>query len=94
MLHRRKGHLRFLARQRQNRLISVVLKYPRLLGVGLDEDAALLVRDNRHAEVVGRGRAMTLEARGKGELRAFLLSAGDTFDLEKRKPGKAAGQHR
>ena len=83
----------FLARQRQNRLISVVLRYPRLLGVGVDEDAALLVRDNRHAEVVG-GRAMTFEARGKGELRAFLLSAGDTFDLEKRKPGKAAGQHR
>jgi cyanophycinase len=83
----------FLARQRQNRLIAVVLKYPRLLGVGVDEDAALLVRDNRHVEVVGRGRAMTIEARGRGELRVFLLSPGDAFDLEKRKPAKAAGQH-
>jgi cyanophycinase len=82
----------FLARQRQNRLMAVVLKHPRLLGVGVDEEAALLVRDNRHAEVVGRGRAMTIEARGKGELRVFLLSAGDTFDLQKRKPGKRAGR--
>jgi len=82
----------FLARQRQNRLIAVVLKHPRLLGVGLDENAALLVRDNRHAEIMGRGRAMTIEARGKGELRVFLLSAGDTFDLEKRKPGERAGR--
>jgi cyanophycinase len=82
----------FLARQRQNRLIAVVLERPRLLGVGIDEDAALLVRDNRRAEVVGRGRVMTIEARGKGELRAFLLSPGDTFDLEKRKPGKPAGR--
>jgi cyanophycinase len=82
----------FLARQRQNRLIAVVLKHPRLLGLGVDEDAALAVKDNRRAEVLGRGRVMTIEARGKGELRVFLLSAGDTFDLEKRKPGKPAGR--
>jgi cyanophycinase len=78
----------FLARQRQNRLLGLVLKHPRLLGLGLDEGAGLLVRDDRHAEVVGRGRVMTLESRGKGELRVFLLSAGDGFDLEKRKPEK------
>jgi cyanophycinase len=82
----------FLARQRQNRLMAVVLKHPRLLGVGLDENAALLVRDNRRAEVLGRGRVMTIEARGRGELRVFLLAAGDTFDLEKRKPGPPAGR--
>lgn len=80
----------FITRQRENRLFGLVLEHPRLLGVGLDEGAALLVRGNRHAEVVGASRVVAIEARAGGELRLHLLSPGETFDLKKRKRGTPA----
>jgi cyanophycinase len=81
----------FIKRQRQNRLFALVLAHPRLLGVGIDEGAALLVRDDRHAEAAG-GRVMAVDGRHRGELRVHLLNAGDTFDLEKRKRGRAGSR--
>lgn len=78
----------FIKRQRQNRLFSLVVAHPRLLGVGIDEGAALVVRGNRHAEAVG-GSVMAVDGRHDGELRVHILAAGDTFDLEKRKRGRA-----
>jgi len=83
----------FIKRQRQNRLFGLVLKHPQLLGVGLDEGTALLVRDNRHAEVVGASRVLTVDAsQGAGELRLALLSPGETYDLKKKKRGKPPGR--
>jgi len=79
----------FIRRQRENRLFALVLAHPRLLGVGIDEGAALLVRGNRHAEAVG-GPVMAVDGRHRGELRVHLLNPGETFDLEKRKRGRAA----
>ena len=81
----------FIKRQRQNRLFALVLAHPRLLGVGIDEGAALLVRAGRHAETVG-GQVMAVDGRHRGELRVHLLNAGDTFDLEKRKRGRAGSR--
>ena len=52
----------FLKRQRQNRLFGLVLLHPRQLGVGVNEDAAVLVTDSRHAEVVG-GPVMIVDGR-------------------------------
>jgi cyanophycinase len=81
----------FIRRQRQNRLFGLVLKHPRLLGVGVDEGTAVLVRDNRYAEVVGASRVMLVEASGDGgELRLQLLAPGETFDLRDRKRGRVA----
>jgi len=79
----------FVRRQRENRLFSLVLAHPRLLGVGIDEGAALLVRGDRHAEAVG-GPVMAVDGRHQGELRVYLMNPGETFDLEKRKRGRAA----
>jgi cyanophycinase len=79
----------FIRRQRENRLFSLVLAHPRLLGVGIDESAALLVRGGRHAEAVG-GPVMAVDGGHRAELRIYLLNPGDTFDLEKRKRGRAA----
>ena len=79
----------FVRRQRENRLFSLVLAHPRLLGVGIDEGAALLVRADRHAEAVG-GPVMAVDGRHQGELRVYLMNPGETFDLEKRKRGRAA----
>jgi cyanophycinase len=81
----------FIKRQRQNRLFALVLAHPRLLGVGIDEGAALLVRAGRHAETVG-GQVMAVDGRHRGELRVHVLNAGDTFDLEKRKRGRAGSR--
>ena len=79
----------FIRRQRENRLFSLVLAHPRLLGVGIDEGAALLVRAGRHAEATG-GQVMAVDGSHRGELRVYLMNAGETFDLEKRKRGRAA----
>jgi cyanophycinase len=79
----------FLKRQRQNRLFGLVLEYPRLLGVGVDEGTALAVVDNRHAEVVGTGKVMMVEAKvGGGDLLLNLIRPGEKFDLKKRKRGR------
>lgn len=76
----------FLKRQRQNRLFGLVLDHPRLLGVGVDEGAALAVTDNRHAEVVGPGAVMMVDAVvGTDDLIVSLVRPGETFDLKTRR---------
>ncbi len=42
----------FVWRSRHNRLITAILEYPELPGIGIDESTAILVRGNK-AEVVG-----------------------------------------
>ena len=74
----------FLKRQRQNRLFGLVLLNPQQLGVGVNEDAALLVTDSRHAEAVG-GAVMIVDGRGgKDELHLTVVRPGERFDLVKR----------
>jgi cyanophycinase len=76
----------FIRRQRQNRLFGLVLKHPELLGVGVDEGTALLVRGNRTAEVVGASRVMVVEASHDGEAMSLqILVPGETFDLKEKK---------
>ena len=76
----------FLKRQRQNRLFGLVLDHPRLLGVGVDEGTALAVSDNRHAEVVGPGSVMMVDAvAGSDDLVVSLVRPGETFDLKTRR---------
>ena len=58
----------FLARRRNNRLLSVVLDQPELLGVGVDESTAVVVREGA-LEVVGVGNVVVYDARG-AEVRA------------------------
>lgn len=77
----------FIKRQRENRLFGLVLKNPLLLGIGIDEDTALLIKDNRHAVVSGTSKVMFIDAKNhKGAMFIHLLKAGETFDLKKRKP--------
>jgi cyanophycinase len=52
----------FLKRQRQNRLISAVLDRPNLVGVGIDESTAVIVR-GRTLEVLGKSAAVVFDAR-------------------------------
>lgn len=52
----------FLRRQRNNRLLSAVLDHPHLIGVGIDEATAVIVRGDQ-LEVVGRSAVVVFDAR-------------------------------
>ncbi len=82
----------FIRRQRENRLISVVLERPTLLGVGIDEGTALEVTPDGKWLVLGRSAVMIFDARrarttsaqapvlGATDIRLSLLPAGSTYD--------------
>jgi cyanophycinase len=74
------------ARNRQLDLQQVVKRYPNLLGLGLDEGTAIVVRGTR-AEVVGRGKLFVHNGREQptDTLPFVTLSAGETFDLASRR---------
>ncbi|MEK7725245.1 MAG: cyanophycinase [Acidobacteriota bacterium] len=74
----------FIVRQRQNRLIGLVLKNPKQLGVGIDEDTAVFFKNNRTGEVFGNSQVMIFDAK-KEPMKVFLLKKGEKFDLQKRK---------
>lgn len=76
----------FIKRQRQNRLIGLIFKNPNLLGVGIDENTALVVEQNRYAEVLGESQVMIFETLKQPNAMKFLmLQKGEKFDLKKRK---------
>lgn len=53
----------FLTRQRTNRLLSAVMERPTLVGVGIDEATAVIVRGQR-IDVMGRSAVVIFDARG------------------------------
>jgi cyanophycinase-like exopeptidase len=62
------------------------LQTPQTLGIGIEEDTALLIKDNRFAEIVGASYVMIVDGSNKkATFMINLLKTGDRFDLEKRK---------
>ena len=51
----------FEQRNRYGRLLSLVAQSPSLLGLGVDEDTAAVVRDGTRLEVVGRGAVTVID---------------------------------
>jgi len=87
----------FVRRRRHNRLISLVLEQPQLLGIAIDEATAVWVKPDRTFEVVGDGPVLVLDARGAkvareangtglrgAGLRLDVLRAGSQYDLAAR----------
>jgi cyanophycinase len=90
----------FIARQRSNRLIAVILEHPDLLGVGVDEDTAVWVRPDDTFQVLGTSCVMVLDAKGAEitrqpvetgldllgvhGMRVHILLPGESFDLARR----------
>jgi cyanophycinase len=86
----------FLRRRREDRLRSVVLTHPELIGVGIDEATAVLV-SGRVFEVIGASSVVVMDARKavaaaagaavvNGEspaMQTFMLKAGMKYDLDK-----------
>lgn len=75
----------FLVRQRHNRLIGFVMKNPTYLAIGIDEDAAVLIEDNRKLTVVGASQVMVLNALPKDAIRLNILKPGQRYELKRRK---------
>jgi cyanophycinase len=89
----------FTQRGRLPRLVAAVTRHPAHLGIGIDEDTAVLVRSGRF-DVLGRGGVVTVDAvpvadpsdehAASGErvpgMRLHRLHADDAFDLERRHP--------
>jgi cyanophycinase len=83
----------FVTRRRHNRLISVVLENPALVGVGIEESTAVLVRPDGKYEVLGEGQVIIYDARGAKTAKApdghlgghgltmHVLLPGDVYDL-------------
>jgi len=96
----------FAERGRIGRLLGAVAQNPRLLGLGLDENTAIVVEQAKRFQVVGEGAAYVVDGRSVTStniteedkdrtlsifnVRLHLLSQGDKFDLQTRQPVSGA----
>lgn len=96
----------FAERGRIGRLLGAVAQNPRELGIGVDEDTAMVLRGSRF-HVIGSGAVTVVDGHGVThsniaeaklertlsiyDVRLHVLSAGDVFDLTERRPAEAAG---
>ncbi len=95
----------FAERGRIGRLIGAVSQNPRVLGIGIDEDTAIVVQGERF-EVIGTGAVYLVDAGAVThsniaeasaedalsiyDLKLHVLSSGDAFDLATRRPAQSS----
>ena len=95
----------FAERGRFGRLLGAVAHNPRVLGLGIDENTAVIVRGD-HLRVIGSGAVYVVDggnatysnvAEGRAErvlsmhgVTVHVLGTGDEFDLSSRKPSPAS----
>lgn len=91
----------FAERGRIGRLLGAVAQNPRVLGVGVDEDTAILVKGDSF-RVIGSGAVTVVDGLGVThsniaearpertlsihDVRLHALAAGDCYDFERRRP--------
>lgn len=73
-----------LVRGRETDMLQVVAAHPEILGIGLDEGTAIVVRGDR-AEVVGASKVAVYNAADADVLPYYFLEPGDVFDLAGRR---------
>jgi cyanophycinase len=73
-----------IARGRENDLLEVIARHPDLLGIGLDEGTAILVRGDE-AEIIGRSKVAFYNTRDANGTPYYFLEPGDVFDLAERR---------
>lgn len=92
----------FAERGRIGRLIGAVAQNPRILGIGIDENTAMLCENGHGFTVLGEGGVYVVDARDVTNsnmvedavdrtlsvfnIRLHLLNMGDSYDLEQREP--------
>jgi cyanophycinase len=75
------------ARNRWDDLIPVIKRYPNLLGIGLSEDTAIVVKGDQF-EVMGTSKVAIHDNTRKYQLWEkpyYLLGAGDTYNMKTRR---------
>lgn len=83
----------FIIRKRENRLISLVLQHPDLIGIGIDESTAIIVNPDHSFKVAGESQVMVFEPKtlvkttAAGYLKTDsmnirILTAGDSYHLK------------
>jgi cyanophycinase len=73
-------------RNRWDDLIPVIKRFPNLLGIGLSEDTAIVVKGDQF-EVIGRSKVAihdNTRRYSRGEKPYYLLSAGDIYNMKTR----------
>jgi cyanophycinase len=73
-------------RNRWDDLIPVIKRFPNLLGIGLSEDTAIVVKGDQF-EVIGRSKVAihdNTRRYSRGENPYYLLSAGDIYNMKTR----------
>jgi cyanophycinase len=92
----------FAERGRVGRLIGAVAQNPRILGIGIDEDTAIVCSPGRCFEVVGSGAVYVCDgstvtytnltdeesdrALSTFDVRVHMLTMGDSYDMADRRP--------
>ena len=92
----------FAERGRMGRLLGAVAQNPRILGIGIDENTAILVKGHRTFTVIGAGAVYVLDGSTVSysniaeelvektlsiyDIKLHVLTQGDTFDLSERRP--------
>jgi cyanophycinase len=92
----------FAERGRMGRLLGAVAQNPRILGIGIDENTAILVNAHRNFKVIGDGAVYVLDGSTVSysniteervektlsiyDVKLHVLTQSDTFDLSSRRP--------
>ena len=78
----------FIKRQRENRLFGLILNSPKYLGLGMNQDSALMISKGRFAEAVSTVTpmvAMVIDGSAHpGDLLIHLIEGGQAYDLLKK----------
>jgi cyanophycinase len=84
-----------LRRNRQFDLVDVIGAHPELLGIGIDENTAIVVEGDRF-DVIGRGYVAIYDAHHSTRPAAkfYFLAPGDRFDLGKREATRRDERYR
>ena len=84
-----------LRRNRQFDMLEVIDKYPELLGIGLDENTAIVVEGDRF-DVIGQSYAVVYSNKpvAGASGRFYFLGAGDRFDMKERKATRRGDEWR
>lgn len=91
----------FIKRRRFGRLAGAVAKFPNLIGIGLDEDTALVIKKCNVCEIIGSGMIILFDPRklrynnekevepggymSVTNLKTHILTKGDCFNIKKNK---------
>lgn len=93
----------FSERRRLGRLLSALAQRPDMLGIGIDEDTALVIERGHSVEVIGRGAVTLIDGRQMRSnfedvdtsarlemlgVRLHLLPAGHRYDVAPGEPGR------